>query len=339
MSSTVVFVKRIDKINPHPNADRLDLAVVGGWQCVVPKGRYAAGDLVTYIPPDSVLPDALGESLGVTKYLSKGRVRATKLRGEPSFGLVIEPHGEEGDNVADKLGITKYQPPMKFHAGEAEPSDPLFVEYTDVENLRHYPEILDAGEFVVATEKIHGTNSRVGVIRDADGSLRRLAGSRTMQRKNTEGSIYWFPWTLKPVQDLIEWLSAKPGAMQVIVFGEVYGKVQSMRYGLPNGLGFRVFDIMVDGHYQHHAEVARVCAAFSVEMCPVVYEGPYSLEAIAAASKGASLIPGADHIREGVVVRPIAERRNEKIGRVVLKYVSDEYLCGEHDGASEEAVA
>jgi hypothetical protein len=38
---------------------------------------------------------------------------------------------------------------------------------------------------------------------------------------------------------------------------------------------------------------------------------------------------------EGVVVRPLRERHDPKTGRVILKYVSDEYLCGEYDAASE----
>jgi len=35
---------------------------------------------------------------------------------------------------------------------------------------------------------------------------------------------------------------------------------------------------------------------------------------------------GSDHIREGVVVRPTIERIDPKVGRAVLKYISDEYL-------------
>ena len=35
------------------------------------------------------------------------------------------------------------------------------------------------------------------------------------------------------------------------------------------------------------------------------------------------------HIREGLVVRPLQERTDPKIGRVLLKYVSDSYLFGE----------
>jgi RNA ligase (TIGR02306 family) len=71
MSTLIVEVCRIEKILPHPNADALELAHIKGWQCVVPKGKYQAQDLVTYVPIDAVLPEALSDRLGVTKYLSK----------------------------------------------------------------------------------------------------------------------------------------------------------------------------------------------------------------------------------------------------------------------------
>lgn len=334
MSSTVVLVKKIDRIQPHPNADRLDLAIVGGWQCVVPKGKYAGGQLVTYIPPDSVLPDALAEQYGVAKYLSKGRVRATKLRGEPSFGLVVDPVGDEGDNVANQLGITKYQPPMKFHAGETEPQHPMFTEYTDLENLRHYPEVLEYGEEVAVTEKIHGTNCRIGYVRDDEGAWKQVAGSRTMQRTHTEGSIYWHPWGVESVQAMLSDLRER-AHVNAILFGEVYGKVQGMRYGLPNAIAFRAFDAMIDGKYLNYHDFVSICLKHGVETAPRLFVGAYELATIAQLSKGPSTIPGADHIREGVVVRPTKERTNPKTGRVILKYVSDDYLCGEYDGASE----
>lgn len=333
MSSNLVLVTRIDTVKPHPNADRLELAVVGGWQCVVPKGRYSGGDLVTYIPPDSMIPLELSEQLGITKYLSNSRVRAAKLRGEPSFGVVMEPRGTEGENVADLLGITKYTPAIKFTAGEAEESHPAFQHYTDIENLRNYSNGLTVGERVIATEKIHGTNSRLGLIREGDG-WKRVAGSRTLQRRFSEGSTYWYPWTLPGVELLANGLTEK-AEQSVSVYGEVYGRVQALRYGLPNGLGFRLFDASVDGRYLDHDALVYACGVAGVEMVPIVYDGPFSLEAIAAASKGRSLIPNADHIREGVVVRPANERTDPRLGRVVFKYVSDEYLCGDWDGANE----
>lgn len=327
MSSVVVTTRTIDEIKPHPNADRLELAVVGGWQTVIAKGTHRVGDVVTYVPPDCIIPPELSDSWGVTKYLSNGRVRATKLRGEPSFGFVVSPCGEPGRNVAETLGIKKWQPPMKFSAGDAEPTHPLFCEYTDVENMRHFSTLFQPGEMVQVTEKIHGTNSRIGII---DGA--RVAGSRTMQRKYADNSIYWFPWTIPEIADAMERFSGM-AKVQAILFGEVYGKVQSMRYGLPNGLAYRAFDLMIDGKYVDAATFATLLPEHL--RAPVLAETPYSVGEIAGLSKGRSVIPGADHIREGVVIRPLRERHDPTTGRVILKYVSDEYLCGEYDAASE----
>src|SRR5688500_15004179 len=180
MSSLIVEVCRVERVLPHPNADLLELAHIKGWQCVVPRGKYAAGDLVTYVPIDSVLPEPLSERLGVTKYLSNGRVRCAKLRGEPSFGLIMDredPAWSEGADVKDVYGITKYVPPLKPSAGDAAPAHPLFESYTDVENLRNFPSVIADGEDVVVTEKVHGTNCRVGVV---EGEW--MAGSMEIRR-------------------------------------------------------------------------------------------------------------------------------------------------------------
>src|SRR6188508_2986474 len=111
MSSVVVQVTSISKVRSHPNADALDIAEVLGWQVVVGKGKHAEGAKVVYFPPDTLLPLDVSERFGVTKYLSRGRIRAARLRGEPSFGLVVQPddpHWEIGENVADYYGATKY---------------------------------------------------------------------------------------------------------------------------------------------------------------------------------------------------------------------------------------
>lgn len=327
MSSLIVEVSRIDRILPHPNADALELAHIKGWQCVVSKGKYAAGDKVTYVPIDSLLPVELSDRLGVTKYLSKGRVRCARLRGEPSFGLIMDVEDAswpEGTDVKERYGITKYVPPLRPSAGDAEPPHPLFAGYTDVENLRNFPGVLTPGEEVVATEKIHGTNCRVGVIEGEP-----MAGSMEVRRKRPadelmSASTYWFPYTVPGVRALLEDMARS--ARQVVLYGEVFGsKVQTLHYGCRGTLGFRAFDLLVDGHFADPDAFAAACARHGVPTAPVVYRGPYALEAIAGVSGGKTLL-GDDHIREGVVVRPVTERTDPKVGRVILKYISDEYL-------------
>ena len=70
MAECIVEVCKIEKVFPHPNADALELAHIKGWQCVVPIGRYAAGDLVTYIPIDAMIPVCHSDRWGITRYLS-----------------------------------------------------------------------------------------------------------------------------------------------------------------------------------------------------------------------------------------------------------------------------
>jgi len=325
MSTLIVEVCRIEAVMAHTNADVLELAQIKGWQCVIPKGRYAPGDLVVYIPIDSLIPLERSDAWGITQYLSKGRVRCARLRGEPSFGVIVDREQcewAEGQDVKEYYGITKYVPPVRMGAGDAAPAHALFVEYTDVENLRNFTEILTEGEEIVVTEKIHGTNCRVGLI---EGEW--MAGSRTVRRQRPENlaaSLYWQPLELCGVKALLEAFGAQH--RQVILFGEVFGsKVQSLNYGQVGTLGFRAFDLFVDGKYLDASAYEAACAEFAVPTVPVLYRGAYTLATIKGLSEGRTTLE-ADHIREGVVVRPLTERTDPKIGRVCLKYIGDQYL-------------
>ena len=145
----------------------------------------------------------------MTQYLSKQRVRCTRLRGEPSFGLAITPDEDWplGENVAEHYSLIKYEPPVREPGSrggpppDALPEHPLFPRYTDIENLRNFPHLLEEGEMVVVTEKIHGTNTRIGMI---EGEL--MAGSHRLRRKPLESeeeqrrNFYWFPYTIPGVK-------------------------------------------------------------------------------------------------------------------------------------------
>ncbi|MGF1526690.1 MAG: hypothetical protein ACFCBW_07850 [Candidatus Competibacterales bacterium] len=187
MGTIKVQVVTIDDIKPHPNANTLELATIGGWQMCVKKGAHEQG---------TVLPREVAEAFGVDRYLAEKTdihglrvlvVHRVQLRGEPSFGLVMapEPGMSLGMDVADYFSAYKFQPPVRITAGDATSDDPRFPTYTDIENLRSYPTLFQPEETVVATEKIHGTNCRVGFVVD-EGQLVPLAGSRRMRRREPE---------------------------------------------------------------------------------------------------------------------------------------------------------
>jgi RNA ligase (TIGR02306 family) len=342
MAELIVEVCRIADVRPHANADALELSTVKGWQCVVPKGRYQSGDLVTYIPIDAMVPRDLADRWGITNYLSStgkepwmGRVRCAKLRGEPSFGVILTPEDEtwqEGQDVRDFYGLEKYVPPARFTAGDAAPPHPLFWAYTEIENLRNFPDVIEPGTPVVVTEKIHGTSSRVAMI---EGEL--MAGSMGHRRRqpDTEAewatNTYWFPLTCPGVRELLENVT-RQGARQVVLYGEVYGsKVQNLHYGHAGRLGYRAFDLLVDGKWDDALSFRSMCSAYGVETVPLLWQGPFDLAKIAELSKGQTTL-GADHIREGVVVGPAVETTHPKTGRVKLKYIGDQYLFKSAEG-------
>jgi RNA ligase (TIGR02306 family) len=195
--------------------------------------------------------------------------------------------------------------------------------------MRNFPAVFDIGENVILSEKIHGTNARVGLI---EGEL--MAGSKGLRRKRPEedrfaSNTYWFPLSLEPVRALLEEQGREH--RQVILFGEVYGsKIQSFHYGLHGGVGFRAFDLLLDGHYMDWPRFLDLCARHGVETVPVLASIPFDLTEIKHFSEGKTQLMQRDaHIREGVVVRPERERHDPRLGRVILKYVSDSYLFGE----------
>ena len=113
---------------------------------------------------------------------------------------------------------------------------------------------------------------------------------------------------------------------QVVFYGEIFGrKVQKLDYGL-KGYGYGIFDILIDGNYVAPGSLDTLCTTLGLEMVPYLGIVPFSMDNIKRLASGPAF--SGSHVREGVVVRPLEERYDPKIGRVVLKYISDEYLYG-----------
>jgi RNA ligase (TIGR02306 family) len=365
MSSLIVEVCDIQEIADHPNADRLERIRVKNWWCIAPIGQYKVGDKVVYLPPDSVIPEELAEQWGIAKYcapLARGpdgkrppklRIRASRFRGEPSFGCIQDlddPSWPVGHDVKEYYKVEKWEPPLKSHDGDAAPPVPAFHAYTDIENIGNFPGILQDNERVVVTEKIHGTNCRVGYVKQADEDgypcWEWMAGSHGVRRKEYDPrgarSRYWFPFSADAEEDdednlkcLIEHIISREHAENaVIVFGEIFGEgVQDMHYG-QSGIAFRVFDISVDGKYLDYDLMLAYLGLYSISAVPVLYEGPFSMSKMDELVDGPTTVCDPKSIkqpfkgREGIVIRPVKERYNFDLGgsgRVVLKYISADY--------------
>lgn len=106
-------IRKINDLKTIENADKICIAIVDGWQCIVKKDEFKIGDEVIYIEIDSIVPER--EEF---EFLRKRnfRVRTIKLRGYVSQGLVLplsflpDKKYNLDDDVTDILGITKYDP-------------------------------------------------------------------------------------------------------------------------------------------------------------------------------------------------------------------------------------
>ena len=357
MSTLVVEVCEVKAVYPHPNADALEFITVKGWPVIVQKALgLKVGDRVVYFPPDSVMTPELAERLGITKYLAQlpaeidgtrkrgFRVRAARLRGEASYGTIdhrVDPAWEVGLDVKDHYGVTKFEPPVRPSDGDSLRSVAAFHGYTDIENIRNFPDVLRPGEEVIITEKLHGKNCRLGLIRvsgtEGEG-FEFMAGSNDVRRKEVDAkgrpSDFWRPMS-EAVRDLLRHLSG--GERSVILFGELYGSgVQDMAYGLANGAkGFRAFDIAMDGKYLDHDDKVAALERFAIARVPHLYRGPFSWEAVEEHTYGSTTLCSPEAAgrftgREGCVVTPVKERYDADLGgtgRVILKSISADYLA------------
>ncbi|MCL6737625.1 RNA ligase (ATP) [Streptomyces neyagawaensis] len=348
--STLRVTAEVLTIHEHPNADALELAQVGLYRAVVAKGAFRTGDTAVYIPEQSVLPAGLIEELGLTGRLAGSgadRVKAVRLRGELSQGIVCRPKAladvdltaavAEGTDFAERLGIVKWVPPIPpTMSGEVETA-PDLLPWVDIENIQRYPDIFTPGEPVVLTEKLHGSACLMTYLAE-DGRVQVSSkgfGAKSLALKEDPRNLYWRAVHGHGVPEVAARLARRLGARRVGVFGEVYGAgVQDLTYGADGrreSLGYAVFDVSaeIDGRVRwlDTAELTDLLDG-ELPLVPRLYEGPYAVDRVLEVATGRETVSGREmHLREGVVIRPAVERYSPVTGgRAIAKAVSPAYL-------------
>ncbi|MEV0411551.1 RNA ligase (ATP) [Streptomyces sp. NPDC050448] len=337
-------------VHGHPNADALELAQVGLYRAVVAKGAYRTGEFAVYIPEQAVLPAELIEELGLTGRLagsSADRVKAVRLRGELSQGLVCRPRAlagvdlaqaaQEGTDFTELLGITKWAPPIPTTMNGEVEAAPELLPWVDIENLQRYPHLFEPGEPVVLTEKLHGTACLLTYVADGGRVLvsSKGFGSKGLALKEEDRNLYWRAVRGHGVPQAAAKLAARLGATRIGVFGEVYGAgVQDLAYGTDartaaTGPGYAVFDVSaeIDGQVRW-LDPQELFRDGELPLVPRLFEGPYALDTVLELAGGRETVSGrAMHLREGVVIRPVVERYSPVVGgRAIAKAVSPAYL-------------
>jgi hypothetical protein len=259
----------------------------------------------------------------------------------------------EGSDISDFLGITHYDPDTGKEDGAdefapkakktrypktlkgwlrfllskirffrkaqfLEETDSLGIPVYDVDALKNYPNTFVAGEQVSVTEKIHGSNARYLFL---DGVM--YIGSRN--KWTAPGSSNPFRNALKKNSWIEEWCRAHEG---YVLWGEVTPTQGNFDYGSKEPQFF-VFDIRTpDGKWldKTHENFNELVVPLIGHSVPVLYQGAYDIEKIRPLVDGDSKVPGAKHIREGVVIKTLVERHVHRLGRAQLKMVSNRFL-------------
>lgn len=344
MSEWLVHLVQIGKFGNHPNADTLCISQIYGQNILFKKGTYQEGDLAVYIPPDTVLPmDPNHPLLKDNAYLKPGkRVDAIRLRGIFSNGFTIPARElftpEElkdipvGTDVSQRIGVTKYEDEGEklSTGGENEPDRGFMPVYTDIEawpKYRNYG-IINPGDEVVITLKLHGCNMRA-----AFRNSRIWVGSRTQVKASytvdgEERNLWWK--VAKEMELEKKFLQLRDTSPEfdlddLVVYGEVFGQVQDLKYGIDKGASFRIFDTYSHklGRYNDWDITETIAKAMGIETVPVLFKGPWAPE-LEELRNGMDPI-GKTHVREGFVLKPIKEQWNQWTKRTCFKYVGENY--------------
>jgi RNA ligase (TIGR02306 family) len=328
-------VRRIDAVNPIPDADAIEVATVGGWRVVIKKGEFVPGDLAVYCEIDSWIPNELAP------FLSKGteprvyngvageRLRTVKLRGQVSQGLLLPltSAGEfalkEGDDVSERLNIQKWEAPIPAQlAGEVRGMFPGFIPKTDQERIQNLTaEFADWTERKLhweVTEKLDGSSMTVYVFDEDEGVC-----SRNLNLRETEMNSLWI---VARRNDLIG--KIRSTGQNLAFQGELIGEgIQGNPYKI-KGQEFYLFDIydIGAGRYLTPLERQALAARLRVLCVPTVaaHANPYDTLGIADIAQMLKFAEGKSVLmdkteREGLVFKCHEEA-------VSFKAISNKFL-------------
>lgn len=304
----LVTIRKISEINPIPDADLIERAKIDGWNVVVKKGDFRAGDLCIYGEIDSIFP---AEDARFA-FLEGKRLRTKKMRGVVSQGIafplsILGAHSvKEGDEVTDFLGVTKYEPPPP-KSMEAKGEFPWYIPKTDAERVQNLTVELaeHIGKAAFVTEKLDGSSITI-FSRKAETGWEEGICSRNLELlTDVDNAFVSTVKNLSITEKLQEF--CRMNNRQIALQGELIGAgIQGNKYKLAetNIHFFNIFDIG-DQRYLSLPEFVHILETLHLETVPIVSDSLSLHDKIEAYLEEAE---GKSHLnekteREGIVIR------------------------------------
>jgi RNA ligase (TIGR02306 family) len=343
MKRKLASIQVIDKLEPIEYADNIEKAHILGWETVVKKGDYNVGHRCVFFEIDSLLPDCAW-----SKFMEKYnyRVKTCKIKGVLSQGLALAVDAfdydtmkyfmkcEIGCDVTDYLGVNKYE--QMIEERRASGKFPKYVPKTDELRLQSNLDLLDEikeSDFYYTT-KYDGTSA----------TFFNYENNQRICSRNLELDIYANNRYTRVAKKYN--LDRLPNGYAVQ--GEVCGpKIQGNLLKLKEEDLF-VFDVYVidEKRYLNFDEFIDFCEIWDLKNVNVegkIYSADinnfdFSLDNFLNLAKG--VYPGTDVIKEGIVIRPMNERRSKALkgGRLSFKVINNDYLIdkAEKDSRSKK---
>ena len=363
MSTFAVVLKKISKIYPHPDADKLELGQVEGmsFQFVVQKGLYKAGDDVVFFPIEAVLPQDLIQQQGIANFMAgkeKNRIKTAVLRGQLSQGYVAPVSSIKEylkvdtlpEDLTTALGVIKYEPPEIPIQNGILVGLPEFANTPyDIEGCDLYLDIVVKmmEEKVAVTEKLEGSNmlTTLNLNKEINVCL------HTKAIKNIPGQEEHHFWKIARASSSLLLLYQSPSIIEIAqilekdyfpgqtiaIRSEALGPgIQSNIYNFKEHTT-RIFDIEVNGRYLDFAELHHILSEIGVsdKLVPtiasdVVLKDWLAGKTLQEVSRGKSVL-NPDRYREGIVIKPMKEQYIIGFGRLILKQRDPLYLAKQKD--------
>ena len=336
-------IQRIWKIEPIEGADRIELAHVLGWQCVVNKGQFQPLDIGVYFEIDSFLPIRPEfEFMRATSYkksdvMGEGfKLRTMRFRGEISQGLLlplsqfpqIPVETEIGTDVTELLGVKKWEIEERVTTGgTAIGTLPYDIPHTDETRVQEEPALIQAFaglEYYIST-KMDGSSHSIGI--DENGF--HVTGHNYEYKDDGASSFYELVKT-RGYREKMEAFAKKENLTTFTVQGELCAPgIQQNRLRLIKPEWY-VFTIRENGKRVGLRRMLEICDLLGLEHVPIEEVGvdlpsKYpTVEALLARADGDYPKGGK---KEGIVVRPTEPVFCQLISASLsMKIVSNKYL-------------
>lgn len=336
-------IQRIWKIEPIEGADRIELAYVLGWQCVVNKGQFQPMDLAVYFEIDSFLPirDEFefmrASSHRKTDIMGEGfRLRTMRFRGQISQGLLlpisqfseIPETVELGADVTEILGVKKWEIEEKVTTGGTVIGNlPIDVPHTDEIRVQAEPDLIGefAGlEYYIST-KMDGSSHSVSL--DEDGF--HVTG-HNYEYKDDGKSAFYELVKRDDIEPKMRKYYEENDLHLLTIQGELCAPgIQKNRLKLTRPEWY-VFTIRVDGKRLGLKKMQEICKAIGLQTIPIEEVGmdlPAKYPSVDALLERADGEYPKGGKKEGIVIRPTEPVFSERISAALsMKVVSNKYL-------------